>query len=187
MNAFDTTSPRSATMPAGASVPSRQVRHSTRHHDRFAPYPALTTDEPMVSSQPNLFLAPQLLGELPEPRDVVIVALHLSLKPVFVPCMFLAGPNLASLPISKLWPSILDPRAHTQGARQYVSAKLRPSSTSHLPSKCLNGHSKPRHLGPSAAREKIEGSRMPLSPRTPSASTHVVITGNVYIKTTLLP
>jgi hypothetical protein len=72
--------------PAG-SVPSRSL--------------ALNIDTPHGEHSSKLFLAHHLLGEMPETRDDVVTALHLSLKPVFVPCTFLAGPNLAALPISK--------------------------------------------------------------------------------------
>jgi hypothetical protein len=77
----------------------------------------------MVSTQLKPFLAPQLLGEMPEPRDVAVAALHLSLKPAFVPCTFLARSNLAALPISQLWPSILD-QGH---ARQVLDTMCQPS------------------------------------------------------------
>jgi hypothetical protein len=72
--------------PAG-SVPSRSL--------------ALNIDTPHGEHSSKLFLAHHLLGEMPETRDDAVAALHLSLKPVFVPCTFLAGPNLAALPISK--------------------------------------------------------------------------------------
>jgi hypothetical protein len=45
---------------------------------------------------------------MPVPRDDLVAALHLSLKPAFVLCTFLAGSNLAALPIFQLRPSILD-------------------------------------------------------------------------------
>jgi hypothetical protein len=49
-----------------------------------------------------------LLDVLTETRDDVVAALPLFLKSAFVPCMFLAGSNLAALPIFQLRPSIPD-------------------------------------------------------------------------------
>jgi hypothetical protein len=56
----------------------------------------------MVSSQPNLFLAPQLLDDLTETQDDVVAALLLFLKPAFMPCMFLAGHDQLLSPSPKV-------------------------------------------------------------------------------------
>jgi hypothetical protein len=58
-----------------------------------------------------------------ETRDDAVAALLLFLKPAFVPCMFLAGSNLAALPIFQLRPFILD-QGH---AHQVLDTMCQPS------------------------------------------------------------
>jgi hypothetical protein len=70
-----------------------------------------------------LLRAHNLLDVLTETRDDVVAALLLFQKPAFVPCTFLAGSNLAALPIFQLRPSILD-QGH---ARHVLDTMCQPS------------------------------------------------------------
>jgi hypothetical protein len=166
----------------------RATGRRCRYHSGAPPQPqAQLSVERKCSSRlaiAALLHAHNLLDVLTETRDDAVAALLLFLKPAFVPCTFLAGSNLAALPIFQLRPSILD-QGH---AHQVLDTMCQPSCDLLPCCTCRRNAWMATTSHATVDRQqlgrRLKGAGCRSCQGAPSPLTRVVVAvGNVYIQT----